>query len=204
MAKAKVSGVGPSKRFVAPNPPSAYDKLKGLHVGGIPIEDLDEELVARLSRQHTDEGIAERNAGKVDTAVRVTQSPTEKAIQRRGDFRREQREPWDAPDPMKELVDAHVAPGMRAKFLSPTTTTRRGARGYEIVKDDHGDPVKLGELMLAQIPEEVAEARNRAVRDRGQARVEEIEKQYVQEHQRLSGGSSRSKALAGPSLADED
>lgn len=186
-------GVGESKRFRAADAPSVYERLAGRHVGGIPIEDLDEELVARLSIQHTDEDIAARNAGKVDTGVRVTAGPLEKAIEHRRDFRRENNEPWEAPDPMKELIDAHVAPGMRAKFLSPTTSARQGTRGYEVIKDK-GEPVKLGELMLAQIPAEKAEARQRAIRQRGQARMDEIERTaeadrlYVEEHQRVSGG----------------
>ena len=61
--------------------------------------------------------------------------------------------------PMEEAVEKYGQPGMSAKFLSEFVIGVRGLRGYEIVKNEHGDPVKVGTPVMGQIPERMAAAR---------------------------------------------
>jgi hypothetical protein len=63
--------------------------------------------------------------------------------------------------PMEEAVQRYGQPGMAAKFLSERCIGVLGLRGYELVKDERGEVVKVGTLMMGQIPERMAEARRR-------------------------------------------
>jgi hypothetical protein len=61
--------------------------------------------------------------------------------------------------PMEEAVQRYGQPGMAAKFLSERCIGVLGLRGYELVKDERGEVVKVGTLMMGQIPERMADAR---------------------------------------------
>lgn len=183
----------------------AIAHLRGLHVGGEPVESLPQEVWHLLTRQHTDEGIAEANAGKlkpgdVGYGLRVGDGPLEKSIEERRDFRRDQMETWEAPDPMKALADAHVGPGFRPRFLSQDRLNKEGnlGRGFEVVTDAKGDPVKLGSLVLARMPEDLADKRNDAVRSKGKAQLREVYREAQ------SNGVSLVERRRGESVRDAD
>jgi len=82
-----------------------------------------------------------------------------KNIQSRRDAADELVDPWIAADPMGETVRAHEEPGFAYKFLSPRCNDVLGQRGYEIVRQENGDPVKMGTLLLGKIPEHIAQRR---------------------------------------------
>jgi len=63
--------------------------------------------------------------------------------------------------PMEEAVARYGTPGMAPKFLSERCIGVLGLRGYVIVKDERGDPVKVGTLIMGEIPIRMAEARRR-------------------------------------------
>jgi len=181
--KVMTSGVGESKPFIASeedrerlNPD--IERIKDCHVNGIRIGDLPEEqqamVLAILPYERTDEGIAEAQAGKSQVRVSVTDDELSKSFRRRAEFRATELEPWEAPDPMKELAEAYVRPGFKAKFLSPSVCDVAGTRGYEIVRNEKGDPVRLGRLMLAEMPEEKAERRNRHYQEMANSRLQEV------------------------------
>ena len=189
--KIMVQGHGPSKLNRDSKAPSCYEALKGLHVAGVPIEELPEILVVKLAYQHTDEGIHEWKAsferGEDRPAKRAAVTATEfgRSIDERRDFRNEAgpREIFEAPDPMKELVEQHVQPGMRGKFLSPGRVDRDGTRGFEVVKDSKGEPVRMGRMVLGQMPEAKARARATFYQKKGSERLSAIEQEH-QERQR--------------------
>jgi len=190
-------GVGPSKVHRDPQAADPYKHLRGLHIGGVPIADISEDLVARLSYDHTDEAIAERNAGKAASAAHVRGAAGDRAavtardfdlsVEERREFRESGIEPWEAPDPMKELAEKHVGPGMVAKFLSPMQIDKRGLRGYEIVKDSGGQPIAVGRMMLGQMPEAKARARREHYRKLGDARLAAIKEENQERQRELVG-----------------
>ena len=67
--------------------------------------------------------------------------------------------------PMEEAVMRYGTPGMAPKFLSERCMGVLGMRGYVIVKDEKGDPVKVGTLIMGEIPIRMAEARRRHYAD---------------------------------------
>jgi hypothetical protein len=193
-------GVGESKRFIAGGTRDPFEHIRGLHMGGQPVEKVVPIKNAHLiTYAHTDEGIAERSAGKAETAAhvrsvsgdraRVTATDRDAMLAERYDFRKNELQPWEAPDPMKELVEAHIAKGMRAKFLSPRRMAKDGTRGFDIVKTGNGDPVKLGEMILGQMPEDRAEARNAHYRDKDRARRSDMKRRNIQEEQLRPGAA---------------
>jgi hypothetical protein len=208
--KIMVQGTGPSRLNRDPRASNdPYAVLAGLHVNGKPVEDLPYAQVGKLRYYDTDEAIEKRNVGKTGHGIkiasggraRVTATDPAKAIEERRDFRSEQSvEIFDAPDPMREIADAHVGPGMSPKFLSPARVARSGTRGFEIVNDKHGDPVKLGEMVLAQMPVERVKARNRTFQRKGQARVQEIRERFEEGQQRIN----RDARAGRPSALAED
>jgi hypothetical protein len=67
--------------------------------------------------------------------------------------------------PMEEAVMRYGTPGMAPKFLSERCIGVLGMRGYVVVKDEKGDPVKVGTLIMGEIPLRMAEARRRHYAD---------------------------------------
>jgi hypothetical protein len=75
--------------------------------------------------------------------------------------------------PMEEAVMRYGTPGMAPKFLSDRCIGVLGLRGYVIVKDEKGDPVKVGTLTMGEIPIRMAEARRRYFADESDRLVKE-------------------------------
>jgi len=184
---AEAGGVGESRVFRNPDALDPYERLRQCHMGGKLIsEHFTDDQIALFSYHITDEGIAERNAGKSDLRASVTKDPLAKAMeQRTDDVKVRGMETWEAKDPMKELVDQHIQPGMKARFLSDSVVSKKGMRGFEPVRDEEGKLVKLGGMTLAQMPIEKAAARNRHFQELGNQRLAQVQQEYVK-----SGGQT--------------
>jgi len=175
-------GVGESKPFIAPAGTFPENKILDCHVGGVLVRDLPVEIQGRILYRQTDEGIAELNEGKVERRASVISDPLDKIINAPSDL-----EPWEAQDPMKELAQRYVPPDMSPKFLDPGKCDKDGMRGFEVVKDQRGDPVKLGTLMLGQMPRERARRRNAAYQQKAADDAREIHEEFQVKQERLLG-----------------
>lgn len=182
----EAAGIPDSKPPVAPEGTFPERSILDCHVGGVPVRNLPLEVQGRILYQQTDEGIEEANRDKVPGAARVTKDEFSKSCQHRKDAIVEQgMQPWEAPDPLREVAQRYVRPGFRPRFLAPAAIDQRGMRGFEPVLDENGRQVKVRNLILAQMPEETARQRNEFYRNKANAAVKEIERQYRQE-----GGAS--------------
>jgi hypothetical protein len=94
-------------------------------------------------------------------------------------------------------------PGMSYKFLSQRCMDVLGLRGYVIVKDDCGDPVKAGTLYLGKIPMAVAEGRRRKYSEESEQRVKDAEEEYLVEQDRLVRGAGARAAGSRPLATGE-
>ena len=117
--------------------------------------------------------------------VEILSEPLDKSILERRDFRESSIEAWEAPDPMKELVGKYVAPGMRPKFVSQANAALGKTGGFQPVIDQKGNPVRIGTLLLAQMPEERAAQRNKFYQEQGNSQLREIQEQYITEKERF-------------------
>lgn len=61
--------------------------------------------------------------------------------------------------PMEEAVMKYGSAGMAPKFLSERCIGVLGMRGYVVVKDERGGPVRVGTLIMGEIPIRMAEKR---------------------------------------------
>lgn len=86
--------------------------------------------------------------------------------------------------PMEEAVEKYGTPGMAPKFLSERCIGVLGMRGYVIVKDEKGDPVKVGTLIMGEIPMRMAEARRRHYSDESEDLVRDAEEQFSDQAER--------------------
>lgn len=164
------------------------------HMGGKPIPEEVEHLIPY---ENTDEGIAERDA-KPKARASVLSDPLDKARQERRDFRLNSTEPWEAPDPRQDLADKYVAMGMRPHFLSPMKIDKDGMRKWEPVEDENGRQVKLGNMILAQMPEEMAQARDAHYQAIGGRKLAEVHREFREGQERLfRGARGRSKSADG-------
>lgn len=75
-------------------------------------------------------------------------------------------DPLGLSDPLLALKNAYEKPGMSLKLLSPEVMNRHGKRGYQVVRDESGDPVMCGKMVLGEIPKRAADARKRAVMEK--------------------------------------
>ncbi len=182
----EAAGIPDSRPPIAPEGTFPESSILDCHVGGVLVGDLPCEVQGRILYQQTDEGIEEFNAGKVESAARVTQDQYSKTLEHRRDAVKDQgMEPWQAPDPLKEVADAHTPEGMKAKFLSPARVAKDGTRGYEVVKDGRGDPVRVRDMVLGVMPESKVEQRNAFYRSKANQAISEIQKRHREE-----GGST--------------
>jgi hypothetical protein len=201
--KARSTGIGESKRFIAPggeNDPErdAFKTLKGLHMGGKPVEEvIPRDQVHLITFDHTDEGIAKRNEDRVKTGIEPGKDALAKAIEKHGDS----IEPWENTDPAKYLTDKYVKPGERPRLLSERMIDHAGTRGFEIVKDKNGDPVKLGNMPLGVMPEEKARKRQKYFEDLSRENIRDAEGDLQVKQERLIRDSGGEAAPLSPGEA---
>ena len=186
--KISAQGVGESKLFGG-NYAVDENPVLNLHVGGVFVRDLPIESQGRILYQQTDEAIAERNEkarysdSTPASGIKIGDEPFDKALkQRRDDLGEREMEPYEARDPLKEVADANARPGFRPKFLSPRRVKENGGTGdYEVVKDAKGDPVSVKGMILGQMPEARAAARNRFYQRKSNDLLKQITERYKQE-----------------------
>lgn len=188
----QAQGIGESRLFI--DPATAHDEspLLDLHVGGQRVRDMAERLgtdwLRLLTYHHTDEGIAERNAGRADAAARVTAGPEEKAAMARRDFRSDEgNDHYFAPDPLKDTAAPHGKPGFRQRYLSPAKIQNAGTRGWQPVIDGKGDNVRHGNLILAEMPEERAQKRAEAIRRRTEDLQQSVKERFEEQTEQPRG-----------------
>ena len=80
--------------------------------------------------------------------------------------------------PMEEAVMKYGSPGMAPKFLSQPCIGVLGMRGYVIVKDEKGDPVKVGTLLMGEIPLRMAEARREHWAEQSNQQVRDVAESF--------------------------
>jgi len=84
-------------------------------------------------------------------------------------------------NPMRVAVERYSKPGMAVKFLSDRCMDVLGMRGYVIVKDERGDPVRIGTLYMGEIPQDWADRRRQHFADLSIDAVKEQEESYYEE-----------------------
>jgi hypothetical protein len=190
------TGIGESKVFRDPNAPEEDNPLLDCHINGQKIRDLGFTplQLSAMSWHITDEGIAANNEGKQEVRASVTRDPLQKSMdKRRDDVLERGMETWEAEDAMRDQVKEHVRPGFKARYLSDATVQKRGMRGWKPVIED-GQPVKLGNMTLAEMPIEKAEARNRKFREDSNARLADVKRQYLESGRDPETGSQTAVA----------
>lgn len=172
------------------------------------IKELEEKLVAaealadalegqlqpdsRLPHRYTDEGIAEHDAevlssGKAAKGGRISvRDGVDLQIDARQAACDDKIPDWEAPDPLSESAALHARPGMRQRFLSDRVIKRRGKRHWEPVKDEKGDLVKVGDVFLAEMPEERAAATRRHYQDESTLLVKDIQESHDEKVRKVS------------------
>lgn len=193
-----VQGRGNSKPHISSEPKERAEKV--LTVNGEPIP---AEFAHAIPYGNTDQGIAEFNDQEFvrDDAgqVKIIADEFDQTIRARTDA----VEPYEMPDPMKEIVEAHVKPGFRGRFLAPRVIEKRGLRGYEIVKNDKGDPIRLANMVLGVMPEEKARRRNKYYQQQGEDRLRKATEQFQEGQERLSSATEGVRPLvAGETVQD--
>jgi hypothetical protein len=153
----------------------------------------------------TAEGVAEFNEGKEPARVQITSDALDKQIQQRRDVLESNQslQSWEAPDPRRELADRHIKPGMRARFLSPRKIDESGFRGWEPVIDGEGKQVKLGNMLLAQMPEAKAEQRNAHFREQAKEKLRQANDEVKEQKDRLLRETGASPRLSSPGASGE-
>ena len=188
------TGVGPSKLHAQPQP----DSLAHCTVGGIAWEDLPEAVRARMPYELTDQGLAEKAASKPRSPHRViVGDDLDKQLRQRLDAAL-RGDPNNRPSTaLKEVADQYVRPGMTPVFQNPDLIRTVGTQGYKPVIDEDGDPVRVGEMILTEIPTEISHARILEAAAIGKERLAHID-QVLEE----SSGRVAREGLTPAALSD--
>lgn len=169
------SGVGESAAFGGNEIGAEDSRWTSATLNGQPVP---AHLVGILPWAMTDQGSEERNAGKERSRVSVTRDERDNEIGRRADQLRHMA-PEDAAmasDPLRDRAKQYVGPGMTPRFLSKSRIKNEAGstRGYEVVKDENGDAVQFGNMVLGQIPTETFIDRRAAAAVRSRQQIEVI------------------------------
>lgn len=93
--------------------------------------------------------------------------------------------------PLEDAVRRYCDPGMSPKFLSERCIALMGKRGYQIRIDEHGDPVRVGTLILGQIPESVARRRRQKYADESDQAIHDADNNYISAQERFLEGMAK-------------
>ena len=99
---------------------------------------------------------------------------------------------------LSDCVARYGEPGKAYKFLSQRCMDVLGMRGYTLVKDERGDPVKAGTLFLGWIPQHVADARRQKFAAESEAEVAAQPEQYMEQADRFVRAAGKVAAGSRP------
>ena len=162
--------------------PAAERERSGLTVNGRPVEEMENGHL--IGREFTDQGIAERQA-KPTAFTATVSDPWDKMLDARANARMG-IESFEAPDPLREAVERYVRPGFRGRFVSDSVVASMGMRGYEPVLVN-GDPVKVGAMKLAEMPEEKVRRRNAFYQGKGAEKLRQTQEQHEEQIAKAAG-----------------
>jgi len=104
---------------------------------------------------------------------------------------------------MADIINRYSRPGMSYKFLSERIMQTLTQRGYEIVKDERGDPVRCGTLILGEIRESVVQRRREHQKREAAAAVGKQVEEFEDEAMRIAHNAGAVGRGSGP-LRDGD
>jgi hypothetical protein len=202
-------GVGESKRFAHETAEKAAERehILDCHLDGKLIRELyedgllSEDRLAKISYHVTDEGIEERNRNRTGHNVTVAAVAEDKDIERyqrtivvdgQTDFTGMLRD---------ELAAKHQLPGERVHWLSPDKCGRDGTRGWQPKYDEQGREIRWGRMVLAAMPEHVAQERARVFQDRADHALRSAVEKAKEQREQLIDASGAS-ALRPESQGD--
>lgn len=163
-----------------------------LTVNGQPIPD---HLLHAIPYANTDQGRAELNAkliaeGRVDPSlprVTVLSSEWDKRLQRMEDGK-DGVDPWDHHDPVEAAKSQVLNPeGKSFHLLGDRTVDRNGLRGFMPERNKRGELIKVGNMVLASVPEEVAKRRERRCMNRAIENEQSARENTFADQARLAG-----------------
>jgi hypothetical protein len=162
------------------------------HSATINGQPIPEHIKGKIPWSYTDEGAREANAGK----GRVYVTEIIDKVQREA----ENEDLIFSRHPLEALSEG-VAPEYHKRFLSPLANDRAGgasARGYEVVKDERGDPVRHGSLVLARMPKRRADRIRASRMDESERNIKRQMEHTQQEQERISRDTMGAAGSLGP------
>jgi hypothetical protein len=126
----------------------------------------------------------------IDAVAKAFHERIMRIPQRTVEVESDREDPMLLSRPLEEAVERYGTPGMAPKFLSERCIQRFGMRGYQVVKDEKGDPVKVGTLIMGEIPEKMAERRRRFYAEQSNEALNQIEDGYRASVERDIGAKS--------------
>ena len=125
---------------------------------------------------YTDEGVAARSEGKLQATpgVKITKDSWYKTLEA-------------GYNPVQEAIAQYKEPGYAYRGISEMVCEKRGMRGWEPVYDKNGKAIMAGDVRLARMPQDEADARNRHFRKIGNESIQGV----TEQHAELSAKASR-------------
>jgi hypothetical protein len=160
---------------------------------------IPRKLWGQMLYAMTDQAAAERAAKRTTEPAMVTvlADASDKRLERYIDGAKNDIDPWDNPDPMKELADRVVAPDEAPRFLSPNVIKNSGLRGWEpklVDKNGIKEPVSVNGMVLATMPKERKKSRDRhfaAKADAAMVKASDAEREETEKAIALTLGRRR-------------
>jgi hypothetical protein len=145
-------------------------------VNGKPLpRGLEQVIPSRF----TDEGIERRNREtKAEPGRVAVQDRHERAVEAYDAAQAGSIQPWEGQNPLTEAAARVQQPGMKVRFLSPRVIEKRGMRGFVIAHDSEGREVKVGRMIAAHMPEELAQKKREHYQREGNDALADAQENY--------------------------
>lgn len=159
--------------------------VRNLTVNGAPAPDnvpfaLTDQGIERRNRERAALGYSESSiniTGFVDQADKGVM----RAVRTWGDY-----------DPLAEAKSRVERPDRRYRYLSPRVMEKKGLRGWELERGERGEGVRVGELLLASMPEDAARERDRHYMAQASEKESEARGEYDEKQERAVAQATKS------------
>jgi hypothetical protein len=212
--KRREDGVREGGDILTP-PPSAADEP--VNEQALPIEDdpsrwtingepVHPNMRHLIAFRHTDQW-RELNAHLLlqhEPFIQVTCDAQDKQFDRFADA--DALQVWEGGigNPLDTVAKQHCRPGERPRFLSDTVVKEKGLRGWRPKIGPNGEPIKVGNLTLATMPEERAQKRDAYYRNLRESRAQMVQETFQEQQDRLQHAAGVSALPANSTVRDRD
>lgn len=171
-------------------------------INGEPVHPNMRHLIAY---RHTDQWRAENpQLLQQEPLIQVTCDAQDKQFDRFADADAVQVWEGGVGNPLDMVAKQHCGPDERPRFLADTVVKEKGLRGWRPKIGPNGEPIKVGNLTLASMPEERAQKRDAYYRRLREDKAKIVQESFQEQQDRLQHAAGINGLPDNSTVRDRD